>query len=92
LLHCAIGRRVRAAAASLGKTSARFVPGLNVAIAALDTANAAATIADPKASAGKKITAGVTAVASIVSATNVPILSQIGAGVSGVSSVVGAFV
>jgi sulfite reductase (NADPH) hemoprotein beta-component len=41
----ALGAGTRAAAASLGKTSARFVPGLNVAIAALDTANAASGLA-----------------------------------------------
>lgn len=74
-----------------GKAVGRFVPGLNVAIAGLDTATAAATLADPKASTGKKITSVVTAAGSIVAATNIPVVSQIGAAVSTVSSFIGSF-
>lgn len=73
------------------KAAGRFVPGLNVAIAGLDTATAAATLADPKASAGKKVTSVITAAGSIAAATNIPIVSQVGAAVSAVSSFVGSF-
>lgn len=85
----------RAVATSALKTGAkaagRFVPGVNVAIAALDTATAAATLADPKASTGKKVTSVITAAGSIVAATNIPIVSQIGGAVSAVSSFIGSF-
>lgn len=73
------------------KAGARFVPGLNVAIAALDVGVAVSTIADPKASLGKKITSGVTALGSVAAATNIPVVSQVGAAVSAVSSFVGSF-
>lgn len=73
------------------KTAGRFVPGLNIGIAALDTATAAATLADPKASTGKKVTSVITAAGSIVAATNIPVVSTIGAAVSTVSSFVGSF-
>lgn len=81
----------KAAAGTAAKAAGRFAPGVNIAIAAIDTAQAVATIADPKASVGKKITAGITAVGSIAAATNIPIVSQAGAVVSTVSSFVGAF-
>jgi hypothetical protein len=81
----------RVAVSTLGKAAARFAPGLNVALAVVDTATAAATLADPKASVGSKVTSCITAAGSIVSATNIPIVSQIGAAVSTVSSLVGAF-
>ncbi len=74
-----------------GKAVGRFVPGLNVAIAGFDTATAAATLADPKASTGKKVTSVITAAGSIVAATNIPIVSQVGAAVSTVSSFIGSF-
>lgn len=73
------------------KAAGRFVPGLNIGIAALDTAAAAATLADPKAGAGKKVTSVITAAGSIVAATNIPIVSQVGAAVSTVSSFIGSF-
>lgn len=73
------------------KAGARFVPGLNIGIAALDTAVAASTLRDPKASTGKKVTSVITAAGSIVAATNIPVVSQVGAAVSAVSSFVGAF-
>ena len=76
---------------ALARNAARFAPGLNVAIAALATAAAIRTIADPTASPGKKITAGITALGSIAAATNIPVVSQVGAVVSTVSSFVGAF-
>lgn len=71
------------------KAGGRFVPGMNVVIAAADTATAVQTWRDPKASMGKKVTATITAVGSIAAATNIPVVSQVGAGVSAVSSFVG---
>ena len=79
-------------AGTAAKAAGRFAPGLNVGIAALDTALAAKTIADPKASIASKVTSGITAAGSIVAATNIPIVSQVGAAVSTASSVAGAVV
>lgn len=73
------------------RAAGRFAPGLNVAIAAADTAAAASTIADPNASTGKKVTAGITALGSVAAATNIPLVSQAGAVVSTASSFIGAF-
>lgn len=73
------------------KAAGRFVPGLNIAIAGLDTATAVATLADPKAGTGKKVTSVITAAGSIVAATNIPVVSQVGAAVSTVSSFIGSF-
>lgn len=81
----------KSAAKGVAKAAGRFVPGMNVAIAGLDSAAAAATLADPKASTGKKATSVITAAGSIVAATNIPVVSQIGAAVSTVSSFIGAF-
>jgi len=79
-------------AGTAAKAAGRFAPGLNVGIAAIDTAIAAKTIADPKASVASKVTSGITAAGSIVAATNIPIVSQVGAAVSTASSVAGAVV
>lgn len=88
----AAGKAVARGALKTGaKAAGRFVPGLNVAIAGLDTATAVATLADPKASTGKKVTSVITAAGSIVAATNIPVVSQIGAAVSTVSSFIGSF-
>lgn len=76
---------------STAKAAGRFVPGVNIGIAAADTAAFAATASDPKASWSKIIASGITAGGSIVAATNVPGLSQAGAAVSTVSSFIGAF-
>ncbi len=73
------------------KAAGRFVPGANVAIAALDTANAVATFNDDKASAGKKFFAGATAAGSILAATNIPVVSQVGAAVSTLTSFLGSW-
>lgn len=81
----------KSALKSGAKAAGRFVPGVNIAIAGLDTAAAAATLADPKASTGKKVTSCITAVGSIAAATNIPVVSQAGAVVSTVSSFVGSF-
>lgn len=73
-----------------GKAGARFVPGLNVAVAAMDTANAVSTLRDPKASTTSKVTSVITAAGSIAAATNIPIVSQVGGAVSAVSSFIGS--
>jgi hypothetical protein len=89
--EAALKAGAKAAAGGLGKAAARFAPGLNIAIAALDTANAVATVMDPKASTGKKVTSVITAIGSIAAATNIPIVSQVGAAVSAVSGFIGSF-
>jgi len=73
------------------KAAGRFVPGANVAIAALDTANAIATFNDDKAGPGKKFFAGATAAGSILAATNIPVVSQVGAAVSTLTSFLGSW-
>ncbi|HLL53836.1 MAG TPA: hypothetical protein VK447_09835 [Myxococcaceae bacterium] len=77
-------------ASTLGKAVGRFAPGVNVALAGLDVANAVGAWTDPKASVAKKVTSTVTALGSVVGATNIPIVSQIGSAVSIGSTVVGA--
>jgi hypothetical protein len=78
-------------ASVFAKAAGRFAPGVNVAVAALDVVQAGATLADRNASMGKKVTSVITAVGSVVSATNIPGVSQIGAGVALVSGIVGGF-
>ncbi|EPX61726.1 hypothetical protein D187_010345 [Cystobacter fuscus DSM 2262] len=85
----AVQAGVRAAAGPVAKAAGRFVPGANVAIAALDVASAYSTVKDPKASTTKKVTSVITAVGSVAAATNIPVVSQVGAAVSTVSSFVG---
>jgi hypothetical protein len=80
------------AAGPLAKMAGRFAPGANVAMAALDTANAVATWRDPKASTAAKVTSGITALGSIAAATNIPVVSQVGAAVSTVSTIAGAVI
>jgi hypothetical protein len=80
------------AAGPLARMAGRFAPGANVAMAALDTANAVATWRDPKASTAAKITSGITALGSIAAATNIPVVSQVGAAVSTVSTIAGAVI
>lgn len=89
--EAALKAGAKAAAGGLGKAAARFAPGLNIAIAAFDTANAVATVMDPKASTGKKVCSVITAVGSIAAATNIPVVSQVGAAVSAVSGFIGSF-
>ncbi|WP_224243069.1 hypothetical protein [Hyalangium gracile] len=79
----------KTAAKTAAKAGGRFVPGLNVAIAAADAATAYATVRDPKASTTKKVASVVTALGSAAAATNIPVVSQAGAAVSAVSSFVG---
>lgn len=85
----AVTAATRAATGPLARATGRFVPGANVAIAAFDVANAYATVRDPKASTTAKVTGVITAVGSLAAATNIPVVSQVGAAVSTVSSFVG---
>lgn len=71
------------------KIAGRFAPGLNIAMAGVDTAIAARTLSDPKSSVASKVTSSITAAGSIAAATNIPIVSQVGAGVSALSSITG---
>ncbi|HYI01310.1 hypothetical protein [Hyalangium sp.] len=76
-------------AGTAARLAGRFAPGLNIAMAGVDTAIAARTLSDPKASIASKVTSSITAAGSIAAATNIPIVSQVGAGISAVSSVTG---
>jgi hypothetical protein len=77
-------------AGTAAKLAGRFAPGVNVGIAALDVGIAIKTITDPKASIASKVTSGITALGSVAAATNIPIVSQVGAAVSIASTAVGA--
>ncbi|WP_309890032.1 hypothetical protein [Archangium sp.] len=79
-------------AGTAAKAAGRFAPGLNIGIAAIDTAMAAKTLANPKASIASKVTTSITAAGSIAAATNIPIVSQVGAAISTASSVTGAVI
>ncbi|WNG14165.1 hypothetical protein F0U63_05440 [Cystobacter fuscus] len=74
---------------ALAKAAGRFAPGLNIAVAGMDIANAAKTFKDPNATMGQKVTAGITAGGSALAATNIPVLSQVGAAVSTAASLAG---
>ena len=87
-----IAAGMKAAVGTTARSLARFAPGVNVALAVLDTAQMHATMNDPKASDGKKLASLVTAAGVWVSATNVPLVSQCGALVSMVSAFVGALI
>ncbi len=80
----------KAAAGTMARSLARFAPGVNVALAVLDTAQMYSTLQDPKASGGKKVASVVMALGAWVSATNIPLVSQAGALVSMVSAFTGA--
>lgn len=82
---------IKNAAGLAAKGLARFAPGLNIALAGLDSAMMYSTLKDPKASNTRKVASVVTMLGAWVSATNVPLVSQAGALVSMVSAFVGAF-
>ncbi|WNG33696.1 hypothetical protein F0U61_08675 [Archangium violaceum] len=75
-----------------GKAAGRFVPGANIAIAGLDIADAVKTFKDPNASVGDKVTSGIVAGGSVLAATNIPIVSQVGGLISTGASVAGEVV
>ena len=80
-------KAAQAAGVAAAKAGGRFVPGLNIAIAATDAVVAGA---DMKKAYDKPTTknvtvavvSGITAAGSALAATNIPVVSQIGAGVS----------
>ncbi|WNG52402.1 cell wall anchor protein [Archangium minus] len=90
-LKAGIHAGAKAAGSGLAKAAGRFVPGANVAIAAFDTAKAISTWNSKSSNPGEIITAGITALGSIAAATNIPVVSQVGAAVSSVSDFVGSF-
>ncbi len=91
--QAAVGSLTRSAALkTAGKIGGRFIAGMNIGIAALDSAAFASTMADPKASWAKKGIRGLTAATSWVAATNIPYVSQGAAIVSGFSSVADSFI
>ncbi|MDY7227048.1 hypothetical protein [Hyalangium rubrum] len=71
---------------SVARTAGRFVPGANVAIAALDTAQAVRSWSDPNTSIGKKWGDSITAAGSVVAALPIPGASLVGGGIATVSS------
>lgn len=73
------------------RAAGRFVPGANVAIAALDVRDAARALRDPNAGVGRRTTAVITALGSVAAASNIPVVSQVGAAISTVSSAIGAW-
>ncbi|MCA9567722.1 MAG: hypothetical protein KC656_07760 [Myxococcales bacterium] len=78
----------KAGGKAIGKAAARFAPGVNVAMAAIDTVAAGKDIADAwngKGSVGKAAVSGVRALGSIAAATNIPVVSQVGAGISAIA-------
>jgi hypothetical protein len=82
-------------ASTAGRAASRFVPGLNAGIAVADSAAFGAEVANAirtgQPNVGKLATSGITALGSIAAATNIPVVSQAGAVVSTVSSLVGSF-
>lgn len=73
------------------RTAGRFVPGANVAIAALDINEARRALQDPNAGVGRRTTAVITALGSAAAASNIPVVSQVGAALSTISSAIGAW-
>lgn len=75
----AAGALARVGTKASGQGIARFLPLLNVAMAAYDTYHCVRVWQDPKASGWKKGWATVTAACSWLTVTNLPVLSQVGA-------------
>ncbi len=73
------------------KGAGRLIPGANVAMAGIDVASAINTQRDSRKTNWQKAAAWVTAGGSVAAATNIPIVSQVGAGVSLVSDAIGSF-
>lgn len=82
----AVGPGMRAAATA-GRMAGRFAPGVNIAVAALDTAVAANDISralnnPTRDNVVNAALSSVTALGSVAAASNIPVVSQVGAGVS----------
>lgn len=88
--EAALDAGAKAAGTRTAMSLARFIPGLNVGLAVLDTAQAYATLKDANASLGKKSAHVVMALAAWVTATNVPGVSQVGGLVSMAAAFTGA--
>lgn len=86
-VQAAVRETAQAGVAAGARGLVRFAPGVNVALAAYDVYHAGQVWSDPKASGWQKGMATVTAIGSIAAATNIPIVSQVGAGISLASSV-----
>ncbi len=86
-----VTRRVAttAAAQAASKVAGRLVPGVNLAIAALDVAYASAILADPNSTLGEKIAFSTAAALSITAAANIPGFSQTAGLLSAGASLVG---
>jgi hypothetical protein len=85
--HAAAEGAVKIGATVASKGLARLAPGLNIAIAVVDAHHAYKVFKDPHSTGWQKGMAGATAVFSAAAATNIPIVSQIGAGLSIATSV-----
>lgn len=82
----------KAGAKVAAKSAGRFVPGVNIAIAAADTVKAGVSVSkavqDPSFENVKNAAFdSVTAAGSVLAATNIPVVSQAGAAVSAVSDI-----
>jgi hypothetical protein len=93
--EAALRAGARAGASTLGRAAGRLVPGVNVAMAAVDSTIAArdtynAVQHPTPRNIGRAAFSGLTAVGSIAAATNIPVVSQIGAGASAVTGFVAA--
>jgi hypothetical protein len=74
-----------------GKAASRLVPGLNVAAAAVDSYNFVQTMRDPSANTTDKVLSGITAAGSILGATNIPVVSQVGGVVGTIADIANNF-
>lgn len=86
--RAAVPAVARAASGPIARAAGRFVPGANVAIAGLDVAQFANDMRNPRVGTARRIASGITALGSVAAASNIPVVSQVGAGVSTVSSLV----
>jgi hypothetical protein len=78
----ALEASARVASGTLARLAERILPGINIAIAALESINFVVTLRDAKSTVKQKVLAAITALGSILGATNIPIVSQIAGGVS----------
>lgn len=83
---------VAAASARVTGAIGRFMPGVNMCLAVLDTGIAIAVLADRNARRAKKVLVSLTAVGSVLAAGNTPVVSQAGAALAAVTTFASAFV
>lgn len=82
---------VRVATGQVARLAGRLTPGVNGAMFVADAAAAYQAWRDPNASTGRRVTATITALGSAAAASNIPVVSQVGAVVSTLSSWVGSW-